>query len=492
MNELLKIGIYVDVSRGDGGSFQYIQFILDAASKLTDKYIFTVFYLDPGFEEIMNRDYPMLGKQRIKVLRSDIPAYIDSFSQDYIMVPLSLVSCWIGAELRTPLIGVIHDVNPFYFNYYYENGVQMTDAYVHLFQKVVRKSSGVFVDSELGVKELSEAVGGIYKDRMIPMPFRAPDYLDEDRPEEPVDLKNQKFIFYPAQFWPHKNFTNLLLAMEELKEQGVVVNILFTGGESLEKERVMRLVDKLGLDEQVQFSGRVTDAQMKYLYHHARGMVFSGYLGPTNIPLYEAMYTGCPMAVPHVRYMPWQAQDAALFFDPRYPDSIAESMRRLWEDDALCDELSIKGKERYKEFDKDKFNERFKYALQDIIRKNRESTRYVNAIKNFCSRFEKIVLYGAGEFSCWMQRFLELEGISISMIIVSNRDENTACGGYRLLSLSEAEHLEEKCGIILCGSETLHDGMLQALKTIGIDEENCLKMTYEMYESLIAYVSDRR
>ena len=111
MKDLTKIGIYVDVTRDTGGSFQYIQFILDAAYKIDDQYTFTVFYIESEFEEILKRDYPRLGKKRISVMRSDIPAYIDSLAQDYVIVPLSTSSCWIGTELRTPLIGVIHDVN---------------------------------------------------------------------------------------------------------------------------------------------------------------------------------------------------------------------------------------------------------------------------------------------------------------------------------------------------------------------------------------------
>ena len=491
MYDLTKIGIYVDVTRSSGGSFQYIQFILDAAYKLIDQYAFNILYIEPEFEEVLERDYPMFGKQRISVMRSDIPSYIDSFNLDYVFVPLSTASCWIGTELRTPLIGVIHDVNQYYYKDYYENGVRISDAYVHLFQKVVRKSIGVFVDSELGVKELSEAVGGIYTDRMIPLPFRAPDYLDDGMPEEKVELKNEKYLFYPAQFWPHKNFTNIILAIEELKEHGIIINVLFTGGESPERDRIIRLVDKLGLENQVQFTGRLSDSQMKYIYHHARGIVFAGYLGPTNIPLYEAMYTGCPMAVPNVRYMPWQAQDAALYFDPKYPDSIAEALKLLWEDDEICHRLAVKGKERYKYFDKEKFNQRFNSALQDIIHRDEESMKYIDLIKGFCERFEKIVLYGAGEFSCWMQRTLELEGITISQIIVSEKNDNNTCGGYKLIRLKEADNLDENSGVILCASESAHNSMVQALKSKGIIEESCLKMNFAMYESLIKYVSDK-
>ena len=487
-----KIGIYVDVTRGSGGSFQYIQFILDAVYKLKDQYEFTVLYIDPEFAGIMEQDYPLLEKQRIRVMRSDIPAFIDSLGQDYVIVPLSLVSCWIGTEIQTPLIGVIHDVNQLYFKDYYENGARVSDAYVHLFQKVVRRSIGVFVDSELGKKELSEAVGRIYEDRMFSLPFRAPDYLDDDMPEEAIDLKNEKFIFYPAQFWSHKNFTNLLLAIEELKERGITVNILFTGEESLERDRIIRLVEKLGLVDQIQFSGRVSDPQMKFLYNHARGMVFSGYLGPTNIPLYEAMYTGCPMAVSNVRYMPWQAQEAALYFDPRYPDSIAEAIKRLWVDDDLCDKLSSEGKKRYKEFAVEKFNSRFRDAIEKMIRKNAEKMHYISSIKEFCIRFGNIVLYGAGEYSCWMQRTLELENIKISQIVVSERCENTTCGGYPLDCLDETENLNEDCGFILCADKQYHNEMIHRLKNRGFNEEHCFKMSYEMYESLIEYVSDRR
>jgi hypothetical protein len=90
-----------------------------------------------------------------------------------------------------------------------------------------------------------------------------------------------------------------------------------------------------------------------------------------------------------------------------------------------------------------------------------------------------------------MQRALEIAGISISQIVVSEKNENNTCGGYKLVSLEDADNLDENCGLILCAAESAHNAMFQALQGKGIKEENCLKMNFDMYEALMVYVSDR-
>ena len=40
-----------------------------------------------------------------------------------------------------------------------------------------------------------------------------------------------------------------------------------------------------------------------------------------------------------------QLKDAALFFDPNSPESIAEQLLTLWQDDEVCSDLKYKGKQ---------------------------------------------------------------------------------------------------------------------------------------------------
>jgi len=85
--------------------------------------------------------------------------------------------------------------------------------------------------------------------------------------------------------------------------------------------------------------------------------------GPTNIPPLEAMAVGCPVAVSGIYAMPEQLGDAAVYFDPLSVEEIAHAIQRLWDDNALWDELAKRGLLRSNQWTQAHFNER----LQAII-----------------------------------------------------------------------------------------------------------------------------
>ena len=94
------------------------------------------------------------------------------------------------------------------------------------------------------------------------------------------------------------------------------------------------------------------------------GSIFPTLFGPTNIPPLEAFVLGCPVAVSGIYGMPEQIGDAGLLFDPRSVHSIANSIMRLWVDDALCQKLRVQGKAKAAAWGRDQFGA----ALEAIIR----------------------------------------------------------------------------------------------------------------------------
>jgi glycosyltransferase involved in cell wall biosynthesis len=62
------------------------------------------------------------------------------------------------------------------------------------------------------------------------------------------------------------------------------------------------------------------------------------------------MARGVPVACSNASSLPEVAGDAALLFDPADEPTIAQAMRRLLEDTALCEDLRERGLERAKQF----------------------------------------------------------------------------------------------------------------------------------------------
>ena len=93
-------------------------------------------------------------------------------------------------------------------------------------------------------------------------------------------------------------------------------------------------IERLGLTGKVVNAGFIPVTQLRALYAAAIGVVFPSYLGPTNMPILEALYCGCPLACSDFDGHREQAGNAALYFDPADADSIAKAMISLADDSA--------------------------------------------------------------------------------------------------------------------------------------------------------------
>ena len=67
---------------------------------------------------------------------------------------------------------------------------------------------------------------------------------------------SQKYIFYPAQFWPHKNHKLIVKSLAILKKEDLDIKAVFVG-ERMKKwgeyERVIKLANKLKVKKQIKW-----------------------------------------------------------------------------------------------------------------------------------------------------------------------------------------------------------------------------------------------
>ena len=75
------------------------------------------------------------------------------------------------------------------------------------------------------------------------------------------------YLFFPAQFWPHKNHVGLLLAVKLLREKhGLRFPVVFVGSDPGNRQYVQDLTEELGLSSQVHFLGFVPQKDLVGLY----------------------------------------------------------------------------------------------------------------------------------------------------------------------------------------------------------------------------------
>jgi glycosyltransferase involved in cell wall biosynthesis len=156
-----------------------------------------------------------------------------------------------------------------------------------------------------------------------------------------------RYAFFPANMWPHKNHAVLILAWHRLRQaHGVTLPLVLTGDDLGQWPKLQELVAHFHLGEQVRYLGYVDPAELRGLYARATMLVFPSLFEGFGLPLLEAMTLGCPVTASNLTSIPEVVGDAALLFDPRAPDGIAETVYRLLSDETLRQSLIARGHER--------------------------------------------------------------------------------------------------------------------------------------------------
>jgi glycosyltransferase involved in cell wall biosynthesis len=161
----------------------------------------------------------------------------------------------------------------------------------------------------------------------------------------------ERFIYYPAQTWGHKNHLRLLEALGSLRAAGLTVPLVCSGHRTELYPELVAAASRLGIERDVRFLGFLKPTEVRVLYRTARALVFPSLYEGWGLPIVEAFASGLPVACSNVTSLPELVGDAALVFDPYDQEQIADVVRRIWLDDALAQTLVARGTARLDRFD---------------------------------------------------------------------------------------------------------------------------------------------
>ncbi|MFL5238546.1 MAG: glycosyltransferase family 4 protein [Rhizomicrobium sp.] len=171
-------------------------------------------------------------------------------------------------------------------------------------------------------------------DRAVCIPFSPSTYVSQSVADETQDAAILKkygldphYLFYPAQFWSHKNHSTVLAAMALLRDQGLKKILVLCGSDRGGRSGVESGIAQYGLADQVRVLGFVPSSDLGALYRQATALVMASYFGPTNLPPLEAWAVGTPVIYPEAFRA--QVGDAAVLFDYDSPFSLAEAIIKI-------------------------------------------------------------------------------------------------------------------------------------------------------------------
>nr|WP_306235786.1 glycosyltransferase [Bradyrhizobium sp. Bra64] len=222
-----------------------------------------------------------------------------------------------------------------------------------LFGLASTKAAVVIVNAPSLIDDLSRRYA-MERDRAVCIPFSPSAYVSQSEPDAAADAAvlakyrlQPGYLFYPAQFWPHKNHMTLLAALALLRERGITERLVLCGSDRGGRDKIDAAIRTYELSEQISIIGFVESAELGALYRGAAALVMPSYFGPTNLPPMEAWAVGTPVIYPEAFKV--QAGDAALLFDYDDPRSLADAIVSL-RTDGTRERLRAAGQQRLAQF----------------------------------------------------------------------------------------------------------------------------------------------
>jgi len=159
-----------------------------------------------------------------------------------------------------------------------------------------------------------------------------------------------RYLLYPAITYPHKRHIDLINALEKLRWRYPDLSLVFTGRPGPLTDELEALAARLGLEDRIHHTGRISEIALDALYRSAAATVIpSEYEGFGN-PALEAMVRGCPVVAANTASLPEVLGSAGRFFTVRDPQDLAASIVELLEDRQVGARMRQLGLEQAKRY----------------------------------------------------------------------------------------------------------------------------------------------
>jgi glycosyltransferase involved in cell wall biosynthesis len=246
-------------------------------------------------------------------------------------------------KLNIPTVCVIYDLQyKTYPQFFAPADVSQRD---NTFKEAARRSSALAAISDYS-RDAAIAEGKLDPARIKTIHLHISQHSLRNAPRDEsilarLHLTAGKYLIYPANFWRHKNHEMLLTAFGMAHGGGLAddIRLVCTGAPGERQQWLQRSARELGLGDHVLFPGYLANAELLALVTNSAGVVFPSLYEGFGLPVIEAMATGVPVACSNVTSLPEVAGDAAILFDPRIPEQIAEAMVSLVQDKELTTRL---------------------------------------------------------------------------------------------------------------------------------------------------------
>ena len=378
-----KIGIITFGDKHGGGVYQYTHSLVDALSQdMEHEYVIFADHKDTRFDDCglqvrklnkFKKNFvekilkifllyaglrkPVFFSKHEKDLYSDIDFFISPSISDY-----------PHFYLNKPFIFTLHDLQERYYRGFFTFKEKVIRKVLNV--SLSKRAERILCESDYVKNDIVKFLN-VSCDRISVVQAPPPSVLlgfeyDEN---EAVKVSNKyklpkDYLFYPAQFWYHKNHLKLLDAFKILLRKHEGLHLVLTGAKQNNYDSVVNKIKELGIEEYVSILGYVDYLELAYLYKLSKMLVMPTLFESVSIPVYEAFALKVHVCCSNVVALPEQVGDAGLLFDPNDAVDMAEKVDTLISNEELSNVFVERGFRQIANFDHENYRTRLLKAIR--------------------------------------------------------------------------------------------------------------------------------
>lgn len=376
-----RLGVVALAGPDNGGTYQYTLSTLQALRHVTG-FDITV-YGDPvnpdfaalGFPVTPFAETPARRMAALAAYRLGVKLPDPFAAEDVLLAPI-----YSPALLHTskPFVYTLHDLQE---RYYPENFSRLQRSWRKQIHRALLARAGRVISESRCVETDIISFFGTPAERMAVMP--APPQLQFQSPQGDAQLLAararlrlpERFLFYPAQFWPHKNHLRLIEAFRIVANAVPDLGLVLTGKPRDQYAVVRSAIDKLGLNERVLHLGYVEREDLQAIYQSAAALVMPSLFESVSIPIYEAFQLGTPVVASGILAIPEQVGDAGLLFDPTSVTSMSEAMLEVVRDRDAARSRAARGRMRMRDMTAERYGAQLQRLLRELSDRPAQKSR---------------------------------------------------------------------------------------------------------------------
>ena len=305
----------------------------------------------PPFEHLKFRDCRLPVRVLNSLWQKRRRPYLDSFFRTDLDLTHSATPLLLPT--RGKKIITVHDI--FFMDFPVLAGEEAGKVFFRLAAASFRDADGIVTSSATTAVEIvSRFALDERKVRTIP-PGLDMRFLEDVPSAELKETANRlelppSFLLFVGAQVPRKNLVRFLDALKIVHLHGFQIPLILAGPEGEDSAPIRAKADTLGMSRWIRTTGYIGEKDIRNLYRLATAFVLPSLCEGFGIPLLGAMASGVPVAASRVSAIPEVCRDAAVYFEPDNPESMAEKVISLLEDEDLRKKLVSRGKERARSF----------------------------------------------------------------------------------------------------------------------------------------------